>query len=63
MDEQLNEDGLPAGQPVTAEQIKQAEANRASRMATPDSDAFRVFTQQAQRKQRRKREEAEGGEA
>lgn len=63
MNEQLNDDGLPAGQPVTAEQIKQAEFNRASRMATPDSDSFRIFTQQAQRKQRRKREEAEGGEA
>lgn len=63
MNEELNEDGLPVGVPLTFEQIRQAEFNRASRMATPDSDSFRIFTQQAQRKQRRKREEAEGGEA
>lgn len=59
MDENLNQDGLPAGQPVTFEQIQQANRRR---MTTPDSDSFRIFTQQAQRKQRRKREESEGGE-
>lgn len=64
MNEELNEDGLPVGVPLTFEQIRQAEFNRANRqMADAGSDAFRIFTQQAQRKQRRKREEAEGGEA
>lgn len=59
MDEQLNEDGLPAGQPVTADQIRQAEMNRTQRIASAGSDDFRIFTQQAQRKQRRRRAEDE----
>lgn len=60
MNEELNEDGLPVGVPLTFEQIRQAEFNRANRqMADAGSDAFRIVTQQVQRKQRQKRAEAE----
>lgn len=60
MNEELNDDGLPLGVPLTFEQIRQAEFNRANRqIGDAGSDAFRIVTQQVQRKQRQKRAEAE----
>lgn len=56
MDE-LNQDGLAPGQPVTAEQIREAERKRS--MATTDTLAFKVRTQQRQRRQQKRRAEEE----
>lgn len=54
---ELNHDGLVPGQPVTAEQIREAERKRS--MATTDTLAFKVHTQQQQRRQQKRRAEEE----
>ena len=54
---ELNQDGLAPGQPVTAEQIREAERKRS--LATTDTLAFKVHTQQQQHRQRKRRAEEE----
>lgn len=55
MDETLNADGLPAGQPVTFEQIQRANLQR--QMIDTTSPEFAINVQQQQIRQRKKRAE------